>query len=400
MLKTIVRQFVVRYPILLLLLALPLSVSAQDERVFDQLFREELKLDGVPGGAYAIVRDGHIVSLGNYGVRDADRPEPVTPETVFRVASVSKTFAAQLTAMLVSEGQLSWNDGINRYLPDFRLKNPQQGSLLRIHHLLGQSTGIVPNAYDNLINANQSLDRIVPRFVELEPMCTPGSCYTYQNVLFALVGMAIEQTSQRPYDELLSERVFEPLNMANASSGIAGYQLAANRARPHVRRNRGLPWVPTEVNENYYRVSPAAGVNASAVDLGLWLLAQMGNRPDVISADQVSETTRPRVRTARDLRRRAWRDMLSDAHYGLGWRIYTVGDEQIILHSGWVRGFVAEIAWSPSRQVGLAVLLNAESPALNNITTQFWRMALAEPLMLVDQDENDVDADVPVMGGD
>lgn len=385
---------------LLLLLALPTAALALDKQAFDQTFREELRLDGVPGGAYAIVRDGRIASLGSFGVRDADRPEPVTPETVFRVASVSKTFAAQLTAMLVSEGSLSWEDGINRYLPDFRLKNPQQSSQLQIHHLLGQSTGIVPNAYDNLINASQSLERIVPRFADLEPMCAPGTCYTYQNVLFSLVGMAIEQSSQRHYDELLSERIFVPLNMANASSGMAGYQLAANRARPHVRRNRGLPWVPTDVNENYYRVSPAAGVNASAVDLGLWLLAQMGHRPDVITADQVSEITERRVRTARDLRRRAWRDMLTNAHYGLGWRIYTVGDEEIILHSGWVRGFVAEIAWSPSRQIGLAVLLNAETPALNNITTSFWRMALAEPMMIVQADDDPLSEAEPVMGGD
>lgn len=390
-----------RFSVSLTLIALWLPALAWgfDLEAFDQTFRNELYIDGVPGGAYAMVRDGQIVKLGSYGVRDADRPEPVTPETVFRVASVSKTFAAQLTAMLVEDGLLSWDDGINHYLPDFRLKNPQQTSQLRIHHLLGQSTGIVPNAYDNLINANEPLERIVPRFVELEPMCQPGTCYTYQNVLFALVGAAIEQSSQRYYDELLSERIFTPLNMANASSGLAGYQLAENQARPHVRRGRGLPWVPTNVVENYYRVSPAAGVNASAVDLGLWLLAQMGQQPDVVRPEQVAELTEARVRTLRDLRRRAWRDMLTDAHYGLGWRIYTVGNEQIILHSGWVRGFVAEIAWSPSRQTGLAVLLNAESPALNNITTSFWRAALAEPALLV-QDESELPPVAPVMGGD
>jgi hypothetical protein len=99
----------------------------------------------------------------------------------------------------------------------------------------------------------------------------------------------------------------------------------------------------------------------------------------VIDPALVEGLTTKQVRTTRDLRRRGWRDLLTDAHYGLGWRIYTIGEEEIYLHSGWVRGFVAEVAFSRDRQVGLAVLLNAESSALNEFTTGFWRQVLAEP---------------------
>ena len=192
--------------------------------------------------------------------------------------------------------------------------------------------------------------------------------------------------------------------MAQASSGLAGYQAADNRALPHVRSSRRLPWVPTQVNANYYQVAPAAGINASVLDLGRWLSAQMGHAPDVLRPDLVRQLTEPRVRTVRDLRRRGWRDLLSDAHYGLGWRVYQVGDETIYLHSGWVRGFVADIAYSQERQIGLAVLLNAESSVLNEITTTFWREVLSEPLP-VTAGEHILDMSpeaelVPALGGD
>ncbi|TVQ28401.1 MAG: class A beta-lactamase-related serine hydrolase [Wenzhouxiangella sp.] len=390
-----------------LLAALVLAVSpavaltASDLERLDSEFKRVLEADGVPGAAWSVVRGGHLVHVNSYGVRVNGLASPVTPSTVFRVASVSKTFAAQLTAMMVAEGRLDWDDPVISHVPGFRLADPAHSSELRIHHLLGQSVGVVPNAYDNLVNANQSLDRILPRFAELEPICLPGQCYTYQNVLFALVGPALEQATGLDYDSLLTERVLRPLGMVHASSGLDGYLASDNRAAPHVRRSRNSAWFPTQVTENYYRVSPAAGVNASAIDLGLWLSAQMGHSPDIVDPMAVRVLTEPRIRTVRDLRRRGWRDLLDNAHYGLGWRIYSVAGEPIFLHSGWVRGFVAEIAWSPSRQVGLAVLINAESPALNDITTYFWREMMGRGDLVVDATPIDPSAEpATAKGGD
>lgn len=372
--------------VLLLIAAMP-ALAAQETAgsheyaQFDREFGRILKQEAVPGAAWAIVRDGRIVHATGYGVRERGGNLPVTPDTVFRIASVSKTFAAQLTAMLVSEGVLNWTDEVTRYVPAFRLNHPDHARKLQLRHLLGQSTGIVPNAYDNLINASQSLAQIVPRFGEIAPMCQPGECYTYQNVLFSLIEPAIEQSTRRSFDQLLRERLFDPLDMRQASSGMAAFLASGNRARPHVKsRSR---WYATNVDENYYRITPAAGINASALDLGQWLIAQMGHRPDVIRPELTHELTQKRVHTARDMRRKGWRDLLTNAHYGLGWRIYTVGDEDIFMHSGWVRGFVAQVGYSRDRQTGIAVLLNAESSALNDMTTHFWEQVLADPPMIV-----------------
>lgn len=378
--------------ILIALLALAMSLangssvasSGPSFAEIDSQFRILLEAQRVPGAAWAVVRDGRIVHAAGHGVRSLDDQRRVTPETVFRTASVSKTFAAQLTGQLVAEGALGWNDPIQRFVPQFTLARPEHARQLTIEHLLGQSAGIVPNAYDNMLDAGRSLEQILPKFGEVVPVCHPGQCYTYQNVLFSLVEPAIEASAGRPYAELLRERLFEPLDMRQASVGLVGFDTSGNRASPHVKITRKR-WVPVGVNENYYRVAPAAGVNASALDLGKWLVAHMGDRPDVIRPELVRELTRKRVRTARELRRKGWRDLLSDAHYGLGWRVYTVDGHDLVTHSGWVRGFVAQIAYSPDHDTGLALLLNAESGAINDLSLHFWRQVMAEPPMIARQ---------------
>jgi beta-lactamase class C len=161
--------------------------------------------------------------------------------------------------------------------------------------------------------------------------------------------------------------------MRDSSVGYESFLDNPNHARPHVKARGG--WRTVKVKPHYYRVAPAAGVNASAVDMGKWLMAQLGANPDVLAPEVVQTITEPRVYTARDKRRKYWRDILTDAHYGLGWRIYDIGDEQIVYHSGWVAGFRADAAWSDRHQLGIAVLMNAESNDIGALTTSFWQMA-------------------------
>ena len=364
---------------LLVLSALPaMQVRAETptaaQETFDQAFRRQLAEAGIPGGAYVQVIDGRIAQSGGVGVRVSGGDAPVSADTVFRIASVSKTFAAQLSAMLVDEGALRWDDPLTGFAPELRLKRDTQTRRLQLKHLLGQSTGLVPNAYDNLLDANEPLARILPMFRQLEPVCAPGDCYSYQNILFGLVAPALEQASGLAYADLVQQRLFTPLGMRQASVGMDAFLATPDKALPHVKRN-GI-WQPVAVESGYYQLPAAAGVNASANDLGRWLLAQLGNQPALVLPSQVEQLTRKRVFTPKDMHKSAWRDLLSSAHYGLGWRIYTVGDDDIVLHGGWVKGFVAEISYSPRLRSGLVVLLNAESSVINRISAQFWQHAL------------------------
>lgn len=360
------------YLSLALLFVPSLCVAAQEE--FSETFARILTDNGIPGGAWAIVRDGRIAESGAFGVRRLGDPAQVNTDTVFRIASLSKTFAAQIGAQLESEGKLRWDAPLTQYVPAFALKQAEQTRRLQLQHLLGQSTGIVPNAYDNLLDDNVALARILPQFAKLEPICRPGTCYTYQNILFSLVEPAYATASGSDYPTLLRQRLFEPLQMTHSSVGLDAWNAATDRAEPHVRR-KGI-WQSVNVAPGYYQVAPAAGVNASANDMARWLLAQMGSHPDVVTPAQVAALTQKRIATPRDLRRHGWKTLLTDAHYGLGWRIYSLGGQDIVMHSGWVQGFVADMAYSAERRVGLVVLLNGESRAISDLTTTFWSREL------------------------
>lgn len=346
------------------------EVSPAQIADFKQHFETVLAEQQIPGAAYAIVYKDKIISASGFGVREVGSTAPVDAYTVFRIASVSKTFAGGLASILASQGHFRWDEPVTRYLPDFSFKTRSYNNKLKIEHLLAQSTGVIANAYDNLIEANLQPDRILPQFQKLDPLCNPGQCYGYQNVLFSLIEPIMQQTTSQDYASLLQQNIFAPLKMPTASVGLEGFLNTENRAIPHVKA-RGQ-WHSRTVNESYYRFAPAAGVNASAIDLGYWLIAQLGYNPDVLNEDQLKQITSKRVRTVRDLRRRLWREHITDAHYALGWRVYQFGQEQLVYHGGWVQGFRAELAYSKERELGLVILLNAESNVVAELSTYFW----------------------------
>lgn len=334
-------------------------------------FQKQILEEKVTGAAFAVATPAGIVRVGTAGYTDTSGKHAINENTTFRIASVSKTFAAGLTGVLVSEGEFAWEDRVIAYVPDFQI-NGDAGKV-RIRHVLGQSTGLIAHAYDNLIEDGVSIERIQDQYSKLSYICSPGNCYSYQNSIFSLIEPVIETTTNRSYAELMNEKIFEPLDMRTASVGYESFINNPNHARPHVK-SRGQ-WKTVKVKPNYYRVAPAAGVNASALDMGKWLTAQMGGNPAVINPEVMKTLTRPRVRTVRDTRRKYWRDMLSDAHYGLGWRVYQLGDHEIAYHSGWVSGFRADIAWSEDYNIGVVILMNVEGNSISELTTTFWKMA-------------------------
>ncbi|PMG78216.1 serine hydrolase [Shewanella sp. 10N.286.51.B7] len=338
---------------------------------FKQRFHQQLKTSKVPGGAFVIVEGDKVLKLSTYGKRTKGGSLNVNADTVFRLASVSKTFAGTLASMLVNEKKLNWQQPIKSYLPEFTLADKQKAQQINLGHIIGQSTGLMPNSYDNLINANVGMERIINKFSELTPMCSPGVCYSYQNVAFSFIQDAIEQQSGQSYESLLQNKIFSPLDMKSASIGYDAFDQQSNRAEPHVKTKSGFRKV--KVKPNYYKLAPAAGVNASITDMSKWLIANLGENPGVLSNSVIKDVTTPGVRTTKELRRRDWRAYLDNAHYGKGWRVYEFEGRPLIYHAGWVAGYVAEVSYSPELNIGMAMLLNGESRVIAKLSSAFWR---------------------------
>lgn len=338
-------------------------------REFDRYFRQMLKKQGIPGAAYVIVDGDRIVAMDTYGVRVRGKAAKVDKDTVFRLASVSKTFAGSVAGLLAHEQKFSWDDKVVRYVPELSFKTPGLSMQLQVEHLLSHASGLPPNAYDNYLKDNRPVGKILPMFSTIDPSCTPGKCYGYQNVLFSVIEDVIQKATGVTYEKQLKDRFFVPLHMRSASLGWESYMASDNRAAPHVQTGNG--WRPVRVKREYYLVAPAAGVNASISDMAQWLKAQMGYYPEVLPPEVIEDITTERVSTQRNMRHRIWRDHLTHAGYGLGWRLYTMGDDRIIFHGGWVAGFRAAVAYSERHKVGIAILMNAESQVIADLTANF-----------------------------
>lgn len=313
----------------------------------------------VPGMAMSIVHGGRILSARGYGVTDISRPEAVDAHTVFRLASLSKAFAGTVTGLLVEEGSLRWDSRIVDFVPEFRLSTPQATEALTVADVLSHRVGLPFNAYDRDIEGNADYHTLTRRLATTSLTCLPGDCYAYQNVAFSLVGDAVFAATGQFYEQAVERRILKPLGMNDASLGLHGIMASTRWARPHVRSRNG--WASLDPKPTYYRVAPAAGVNASASDMAQWLLANTGHRPDVLSAPLLATLHAPRVRTPGELRAGWRRERLRDASYGLGWRVLDYQGHRVIFHAGAVQGYRGLVALVPEKDFGVAIMWNGEN---------------------------------------
>ncbi len=338
----------------------PATRFAADAREMERLAADVVVRARIPSLAMAIVEDGQVVSLKAWGVVDSKTREPATVDTAYRVASLSKAFAGTLTALLVREGAMGWDTPITNQLPAFRLRDMQGAQRLTVRDLLAHRVGLAYNTYDRDLEADQPYPLLAEKLSEAPLTCSPGECYAYQNIAFSLVGDLVFASTGDFYDHQVAKRIFHPLGMYGATYGRDELEASASWARPHVRT--GGTWVPVRPKENYYRVPPAAGVNASIRDMAQWLIAQMGHRPDVLPPEVLAEIQAPQVETPSEIRGAGWRgERLRAAHYGLGWRIYDYAGHTLVFHGGAVQGYRALAAFLPERDVGIVVLWNSES---------------------------------------
>lgn len=333
---------------------------------------KKLKRKGIPGAALSIVNMQSSDYIHTMGFTKVGSSQRVNQHTRFRLASVSKTFAGSLAAKLASEGEIDLYQPISDYIPEFA--NTDYKDNLKVYHILSHSSGLVPNAYDNLIESRMSYPDIIEKLLTVAPICDPGQCYGYQNVMFSLIDDVILRSTHKSYSQWLNDAIFTPLKMHDTSLGYDAMVQDKNYAFPHVRGKKR--WYSAKLKKNYYKVAPAAGINASAADMAIWLKAQLGQYPNVLSLDALAVQTRPYTHTKKEQYRRVWKGHLSETFYGLGWRVYNYDDETLYYHSGWVQGYRTDLVVFPHLNVGFSLIINAETGVINELTTEFINRVL------------------------
>ncbi len=333
---------------------------------FEKLIADIGNSDTMVGFAVAVVRDGEVDFIQTYGTREAGGVDMITPQTTFRVASLSKAFAATVAVQLDLEGKLSLDDLIVSSNPAFRLKSQAEADSATLSHALSHRLSLPPYAYDNLLESGVSPNKIISEMKRVDPICKVGSCYAYQNVGFNMIAPAIEVADKQAYSDSVRKRLFEPLQMSGASFTKSSLTSSGNWARSY-RRRPGKSWKLVTVKQPYYDVPAAGGINANIGDMAKWLAAQMGSAPQVVSDNVLARLHSPDTKTRSELRRIKHMGRVTQAHYGLGWRIYQYAGHKVVNHSGSVEGYAAQIAFLPAKNVGLVMLTNSK-------TKKFWRI--------------------------
>jgi beta-lactamase class C len=332
--------------------------STIDYRRLDARLQQLASNEAMVGLAVGIVENGEISFLKGYGETVAGSGDPVTPQTVFRWASVSKGVAGVMVAKLASEGKLSLADPIAKYSASLRLPGGREQQAT-VADVLAHRLGIYGHANDSKLE-----DGIDPRFLRsqlatLNQICPVGQCHSYQNVAYDAASDVVEKVTGVTYREAIRQRLFDPLGMTSASATREGLVTAPSWAQPH---RGGKSSKPVEVTQPYYNVPAAGGVNSSIKDLAIWMQAQMGLDPAVVPKEVIEAVQTPMIATPGERRRmRNFTERLGGTSYGLGWRIYEYAGHRIISHRGGVTGYRAVIMFDPVKKSGVVALWNSST---------------------------------------
>ncbi|MGE5564403.1 MAG: serine hydrolase domain-containing protein [Bacillota bacterium] len=327
-----------------------------DYRLLDARLQQLMNKPAMVGMAVGIVENGRITFLKGYGETAAGSGDPVTPETVFRWASCSKGVAATMVAKLAEQGKIDLNAPVSDYAPDLKLPNGNE-RLATVGDLLSHRLGLYRNAFDNKLEEGQDPSFLRTQLATLNAVCAPGTCWDYQNVAYDASSEMVSRVTGLPYEQAVKRTLFDPIGMTSGSVSLAGLESNRSWAKPHSSGRR--PW---PIDDTYYKVPAAGGVNSNIKDMALWMEAQMGEMPDVLDSKVLNTIHAPYVVTPTERGRlRKFLERLGTAWYGYGWRSYIYAGHRIIGHRGGIRGYRSLILFDPQKKSGVVALWNSDT---------------------------------------
>ncbi|MGH2502438.1 MAG: serine hydrolase domain-containing protein [Ktedonobacterales bacterium] len=314
----------------------------------DEIVRERIAPDG-PGVAVAVTRDGRLIHSRGYGMAQLEWGQPITPDTVFGIGSLSKPLTATAILLLRAEGKLQLDDPITAHLPDYDMR----GQTITIAHLLTHTSGIpnfltLPGFWEGDVARDHSHAEIRARFEGLPLQFAPGERYSYNNSAYCLLGMVIERLSGVSYGAFIRERIFAPLGMAS-SCYLEPHAVVAQRAEGYATRDSGGKGFARARSMSTTLQYAAGALASTAADLARWDLAlRAGNLLDHATLAEMLAPTRlsagPRAGQT--------------VGYGMGWGLWGYRGRAAHGHAGGVPGYTSSYVRFDHEDLAIIVLAN------------------------------------------
>ncbi len=340
----------------------------------------------IPGVAVGVWADGKE-AYACHGVTSIDNPLPIDQDTLFLVASVTKTFTATLLMRLVAEGRVELDAPVRRYVPEFRLKDEQAADNITVLNLLNHTSGLDWRVNSDTGEGDDALERSVAKLAEMELIAPPGTRVSYSQAGYNLLGRLVEKVRGQTFEQAVASLVFEALGLSHsffARDDIMTRRFAVgHNPGEGGRLSIARPW------RHWRGENPGGGLATSAADLLSFARFHLGDGRAASGTrvlpthvlQQMKEPTAPLLASN-----------LGDA-IGLGWFLRDVGGTRTVGHAGSANGQFAELLLVPERNFAVVSLSNA-SPGGIPFNQAVVSFALENYLGLVDRDPEPIPFDV------
>jgi len=311
-------------------------VTTDDLRFVDSLFTA-YSGTMVPGASVVVISDGRVAVRRAYGMADLERRVAATPETDYRLASVSKQFTAMAVMLLVKDGKVRYDQAVRELLPEL----PAAAGAVTVRHLLNHTSGLWD--YEDLIPDSRTaqLDGrdVLALVASKDSLYFPaGSQYRYSNSGYVLLGLIVERVSGMTFPEFLLTRIFRPLGMSASVAHVEGSDTVPRRAYGY--SPRGGTFVPTDQSVTSATLGDG-GIYSNVDDMTRWDRALYGDTALVDASPQLPGG--------------------ADTTYAVGWFVDRYRGEKRWRHTGETSGFRNAIQRFPHRRLTIIVLTNRSS---------------------------------------
>ncbi|MHC4989665.1 MAG: serine hydrolase domain-containing protein [Planctomycetota bacterium] len=345
---------------LLLLVLTPLVARAETPDTLSDAIHDRLErlmaLELAPGMAVAVVRDGEVVHLRGYGLADVENGRPVTPDTVFYIASSTKSFTGTAVAILDERGVFDLEETLGGYLPRATYHEGIDPDAITMRQLLTHTHGLANNGpitFRVAYSGEHTPELLRAMMAEHGP-AEHGTAFRYSNVGYNVLSMAMDDQLGKPWKDVLDEEIFQPLGM-RSTTAYASRVDPARLAQPYREDPDGfsrLHYAKGDAN-----MHAAGGLMTTASDLGRWIEANLDHgRLD-------GRQALPSAAIAEAHRAQAEQDGSYGPYrrtgYGLGWNTGDYEGEPMLHHFGGFTGFHAHVSFLPERGVGVVILTNS-----------------------------------------
>src|SRR3954451_20910673 len=349
--------------------------SRNPEASLDAVLRPYLSRYDLPAIAAAIVTRGEIVAAGAVGTRRAGTTNPVSVEDRFHIGSDAKAMTSLLAAMLVEAGKLSWSTSVSEVFPELSSTMDQALKAATLEQLLSHTSGIPSDtdAHDKLIQQSFTLEKrnldelrywVIQQLVSLPLQSKPGTQFAYANMGYMLAGAMLERITGRTWEELIVERVFEPLGLKSAGLGPQSTLGRVDAPLGH-ESGEGQPPKPLLAGpggDNPEVIGPAGTAHMSVLDFARWAgwNASSGTRaPALLNPESIRKLHTPIIEIPPKPDAPPGTPALG--RYGFGWLTITLpfSREPFLFHGGSNQLNVADVFLQPKQDFGMALMTNA-----------------------------------------